>query len=326
MVDKIKNNKTLIISVKIAISIAIAWAVIYNVDKVELKYILQNAKVKYIFYALLLLPLNLYFQFLKWKYAAQKAVGEKIPHKPLWLSVFLGIALGFVTPGRVGELGKLFALREQDKLKLLSMSMIEKIYDTFPVIIFGSFSLAFLPTLFFTDSSLMRANLMLFSFLIAILFYFIAVHPGLFRSIVNYIRLNLFKKSSRFERFSAGLDGLKNGTARILLLLSTMLFFVYTAQFVLLIFAFGQIDVFHAFAGVWTAVLLKTFLPVSLGDIGVREGTAAYVFSLLGFPIPAAVSAAFMLFAINILMPTIGGLFMIPFTFRQKKNEKEVIE
>ena len=79
MVDKIKNNKALIISIKVLISVIIAWAVIYNIDKVELKYIIQNARVKYIFFALLLLPLNLYFQFLKWKYASQKAVGEKIP-------------------------------------------------------------------------------------------------------------------------------------------------------------------------------------------------------------------------------------------------------
>lgn len=318
MVDMIKSNKALIITVKVLISIAIAWAVIYNIDKVELKYILQNAKVKYIFYALLLLPLNLYFQFLKWKYAAQKAVAEKIPDKPLWISVFAGIALGFITPGRVGELGKLFALREQDKMKLLSMTMIEKIYDAFPVIIFGAFSLPFLPALFFTDSAMMRANLIIFAFIIAVFFYFVAVHPGLFRTAVNYLRLNFFKKSGRFARFSAGLDGLQNGTARILLLLSTILFFIYTAQFVLLILAFGQIDIFHAFAGVWTAVMLKTFLPVSLGDIGVREGTAAYVFSLLGFPVPAAVSAAFLLFAINILMPSIAALFMIPFTLKRK--------
>ena len=321
MVERIKNNKKLIITVKILISITIAWAVIYNIDKVELRFIVQNADIKYIFYALLLLPLNLYLQFLKWRYAAQKAVGQKIADKPLWVSVFAGIALGFVTPGRVGELGKLFALGKQDKLKLLSMTMIEKIYDAFPVIIFGAFSLPFIPELFFTGSALMRANLMFFALVVALVCYFVAVHPGLFRTLVKYIRLNFFKKSSRFERFSAGLDGLKNRTARVLLLLSTLLFFVYTAQFVLLINSFGQIAPMHAFAGVWISVMLKTFLPVSLGDIGVREGTAAYVFSLLGFPVPAAVSAAFLLFAINILIPSIGVLFMFPFTLKRKESE-----
>ncbi|MCK4979586.1 MAG: hypothetical protein KAS62_04275, partial [Candidatus Delongbacteria bacterium] len=78
-------------------------------------------------------------------------------------------------------------------------------------------------------------------------------------------------------------------------------------------FAFGDIGIHLAYVGVWTAILIKTFLPISLGDIGVREGTAAYVFGLLSFPKEAAISAGFMLFVINILIPASVGVFLIPF-------------
>ncbi|MBU4486288.1 MAG: flippase-like domain-containing protein [Candidatus Delongbacteria bacterium] len=316
---KIDNTKILIFSIKLIIAIIIGSVVIYNIDAIELRYIVKNADVSYIIFAVSLLPLNLYFQFLKWKYLVDKTADERVPTRQLWVSVFWGISFGFITPGRIGELGKLFAIKNGDKFKLLSISLIEKIYDTFPVIIFGAVSIPFLPHLFFTNSSVMRTNLILFALIISIMTYFTAVHPGLFRMLLNYFKNNILKNNIKFNRFCEGLRGFKKHNARVLLFLSSVLFIIYTAQFVLLILAFGDIDIFHAFFGVWSAILLKTFLPVSLGDIGVREGTAAYIFNLMDFPASASVSAAFLLFVINILLPASVGVFMIPFTSKHNR-------
>ena len=317
---KFDKKKTVLFSIKLIIAVTLAWVVIYNIEAVQLKYIIRNADVSFIIFAAALLPLNIYLQFRKWKYLAAKASESSIPDRQIWVSAFLGIAFGFITPGRIGELGKLFAISSADRLKLLSLGIIEKIYDVFPVLIFGSLSLAFLPHLFFSGSVMMRYNLIMFASVISVLTYFVAVHPGLFKTLFYYLKNTILKKSENFKRFCDGAKDLKRRDAGILFLLSVLLFTVYTTQFSLLIMSFSDIDPFHAFTGVWAAVLLKTFLPLSLGDIGVREGTAAFIFGLMEVSTEASVSAAFLLFVINILLPSAVSVFLIPFAFISKHN------
>jgi len=316
---KIDRGKIILFSVKLLIAAVITSVVLYNIDSIKLKLIIKNANITYIVLAIVLLPLNLYLQFAKWKYLVDRTTEKKAPLMQIWSSVILGIGFGFITPGRVGELGKLFIIKNADRYKLLSMSIIEKIYDTFPVIFFGIISLPFLPHNFFTGSALLRTNLIILAFAISFILYFIAIHPGIIRTFMNYLKNNILKNSVKFGRLCDGLHGFKRKNSKVLLLFSSCLFLVYTTQFVLLIFAFGDIDVFPGFIGVWTAMLLKTFLPFSLGDIGIREGTAAYIFRLFDFPSEAAVSAAFLLFIINILIPAAAGILFIPFILKNDR-------
>jgi len=313
---KLTRTKILFFSAKVLIALTIGAVVLYNIDSIKLKNLVKNADISFIIFAAALLPLNLYLQFIKWKYLIDRTAAAKIPSGQVWMSVILGISFGFITPGRVGELGKLFVIRNTDRLKLLSMSLIEKIYDTFPVIFFGIMSIPFLPHLFFTESATMRTNLTVSAVILSVIIYFIAIHPGLFRTVLNYFKNNILKNNIKFSRFCDGLHGFKKNNSKVLLMFSSLLFLVYTTQFVFLIMAFGDIEIFPAFIGVWSAILLKTFLPFSLGDIGIREGTAAYIFRLFDFPAEAAVSAAFLLFVINILIPSVAGVCILPFALR----------
>lgn len=310
---KINFGKRNILIFKLIISITIIAVIFFDIDPDELKFIFNNSNKNYMIGALLLLPINILLQFIKWKYLISRVSDSKTSSKLILTSVFLGISFGFITPGKVGELGKLFIIRNVDKLKLLSMSIIEKIYDVFPVLVFGVISIPFLPHLFFTDSALMQFNLLIITLVVSGILIFILLHPTLIKIIVSYVKNTFFKASLRFEKFNDGIQGFSKGNARTLSIFSLLLFFIYTSQFVLLIFAFGEIDIHLAYVGVWSAMLIKTFLPISLGDIGVREGTAAYIFALLNFPKEAAISAGFMLFVINILIPASVGVFLIPF-------------
>ena len=170
---KIDRTKIILFSVKLLIAIIISLVVAYNIDSIKLKLIVKNANITYIVFAIVLLPINLYLQFAKWKYLVDKTTEKKATLMQIWSSVILGIGFGFITPGRVGELGKLFIIKNADRYKLLSMSIIEKIYDTFPVIFFGIISLPFLPHNFFTGSALLRTNLIILAFVISFILYFV---------------------------------------------------------------------------------------------------------------------------------------------------------
>jgi len=69
-------------------------------------------------------------------------------------------------------------------------------------------------------------------------------------------------------------------------------------------------------------------LPFSVGDIGIREGTSKIVFSLYNIDKESAISAAFLLFVINILVPSLIGLFLIPYLkiMKERRIKKRIIE
>ena len=89
---------------------------------------------------------------------------------------------------------------------------------------------------------------------------------------------------------------------------------IFCAQFYLLLRSWGPVEA----KAVWAIPLvfgLKSLLPIAFMDLGVREGAAVLVFSLLELePVPAF-GAAIILFIINVLLPGIVGGALIVYRF-----------
>ena len=56
---------------------------------------------------------------------------------------------------------------------------------------------------------------------------------------------------------------------------------------------------------------VKTLLPIALGDLGIRESAAVEFFSYINVKNTTAFNASIMLFAINVLFPSVVGLFFV---------------
>jgi glycosyltransferase 2 family protein len=91
------------------------------------------------------------------------------------------------------------------------------------------------------------------------------------------------------------------------LLLST----AFQASEIFIFYYFGsllQIDVpisFYLFVA--PIVYLSTFLPISLGGVGVREGVLVWFFAMIGVPASNAVLLAFLVYLNRIVVAGIGG-------------------
>ena len=85
----------------------------------------------------------------------------------------------------------------------------------------------------------------------------------------------------------------------------------YILQFSLLVNAFSSIAITKAFLAVGTTMMVKSMLPIAIGDLGVRESAAVYFFNMLHVPGAAAFNASLLLFFINLLTPSILGLILI---------------
>jgi hypothetical protein len=102
------------------------------------------------------------------------------------------------------------------------------------------------------------------------------------------------------------LDG--DHTAK-LVLIETARYFVYCAQLSFLVAAlFPAAGFTLPFLGSMVVFFVKFLVPVvTVMDLGVREGAAVFVMSLLGVAPEAALGASLLLFAINMVLPSLAG-------------------
>jgi uncharacterized membrane protein YbhN (UPF0104 family) len=59
-------------------------------------------------------------------------------------------------------------------------------------------------------------------------------------------------------------------------------------------------------------MFFKALIPISFGDLGIREASSVYFYSLVGIPQTTALNASLLLFVINILLPAVLGIIFMP--------------
>ncbi len=93
------------------------------------------------------------------------------------------------------------------------------------------------------------------------------------------------------------------------MLLSITTSLVYLTQLVFLMRSFGaSVSWLDGIAAGAITFGIVTVLPFTLGGIGVRESAAAIIWHQLGVAAPVAVNAAFLLFAMNVIVPGAIGI------------------
>jgi uncharacterized membrane protein YbhN (UPF0104 family) len=63
-------------------------------------------------------------------------------------------------------------------------------------------------------------------------------------------------------------------------------------------------------------------LPVTFGDLGVREGAAVFFYGLFNVPEAAVFNTALLIFLINFLLPALSGSVYL-FKLREYRNNGE---
>ena len=143
-----------------------------------------------------------------------------------------------------------------------------------------------------------------------VLLYYVLLKPDNITRLFHKTRLT-DSSHPKISLLLSSLDEFHPKQARILLAWCVVFFLTFTVQLYLLVSAFEPISPVHSFAASSSAMFVKTLLPISLGDLGIRESAAVYFFGLFGIKRASAFNASFILFSINILMPSLVGLFIL---------------
>lgn len=220
--------------------------------------------------------------------------------------LMVGIAMGAVTPGRVGELAGVMILPKGGRRRALGVLTVMRVYGFLATVGLAAVMLGFMPELVGLPS---RAARVFACGLAGAIVLLVAVGEVVFRRARIPGTGWLTKRLGNAEDVLAGMKALSSSDRARFGGWSLLLLLVFLSQFVYLMRAFGG-DV--AWIQGITAGAISTgivaLLPISVGNIGVRESAAILVWQHLGVPAPVAFNAAFALFLVNVVLPGLVGL------------------
>lgn len=269
---------------KIIISSLFLIFLFYFVKPNQILQALGQANLFWVLLALLIFPINLSLQFLRWK--SLVVIGNKnVPDSEIIKSIFYSFSYSIFTPARLGEIGRAFHISNSKKGDLIALAFYEKIFAFCSLLLFVLLSLVFFESHFY-----------IFGLFILAL---IIVELKRIIKLIPYFR--------KYEQIIQKVNILK------ISLISVTLVFVYIFQFYLILNAFKNVPFFHSIFMI-SLVIFFNSLPITLSGLGIRELLSVYFFKVLEISPASAASAAFLIFCINILIPTFIGfvLHLIP--------------
>lgn len=264
-------------------------------------------------FAFVLVFLNIFLEAIKWKYQVRPI--EIISKWKSFLSIFTGMTAGMFFPNRMGNfLGRIFILEKGDRIKAAMVTIVGGMAQMIATV-----SIGLIASIFFVKkysvfiiiaATLTITLLLLIYFNIYLLKYFKFLIPKKFKE----------KTEEYFEVFS-----LYDKTELLkILMISFARYFLYTFQFVILIWAFGvPLNYFNAMIPISLTYLAMMIVPfITITEIAVRGSVSVVIFEKwlimngIDYSFGMMVfSASSLLWIFNIAIPAIIGLFM---TYRLK--------
>ena len=260
--------------------------------------------------ALLLMPIDMSFEAIKW----QKSVlpVEKVPFKKAFTAIFTGVTAGMMFPNRTGDfLGRIFILEKGNRIKAAMLTFVGNIAQMVVTISFGCFAWIF----FHQGSRIFYVIIISLTIIILIFVLYFNIH------ILRYLQKIIPQKwRPRTEQYMAVFGLFSKRELVVILLLAFAKYFVYSFQFVLLIWAFDvPLGYFEAMIPIMMTYMLMTVIPfITITEIAVRGSVCIFVFEkwlgIMGISTSLSMmvfSASTMLWIYNLAIPAIIGLFFI---------------
>jgi uncharacterized protein (TIRG00374 family) len=316
--DTAKRYKGLLITLlKIVIAGGLLTYLVVKVDVKEIIGALRNANIPLIIIAALLAVVNIYLQFLKWKITCAYLLEEK-SKKKIWLSLFYGFSGGVFTPARIGEyFGRAAAFKDKSVIKVAVATFVDKVFVLMAVAGFGSLASIIFLHYYYHLSVYLTGTFFILTFILFYVAYLIVLDARFW----NNVLFSHITKTAHFKKIFDNLKVLKELDrfyTTQMVFISTAFYTCFILQYALLASAFsGHYDFIHyIWAGNLVMFAKSIIPPISLGELGIREGASVFFLNMFGVVKSAGFNASIFLFLINMLIPSVIGLFLL-----LKKND-----
>ncbi len=282
-------------AIRLAISTSVLLLVIRSISWAEILRVLSAADIRYVMAGTLgVIPVVL-LKGIKWWLLLRNAGIPATIHRTA-LSYMVGMGFGLVTPGRVGELARIWVLdlRKEDYVTAGTLVLVDRLTDLY--------------------SLLCLASLSVYRFF-GIRLFAAYVGTGLLGSFVVFCLLRsrwavagrLTKHPGFVSRVLAALVAVQLRQFVIYSLFGLAVTFCGVAMVHLYLNALVRVSFWDCVVAL-PVVFMNNILPVTIGGVGVREVIMTFVFKGLGVDAPVAVSAILVYFTASMVFPGVVGL------------------
>ncbi len=306
----IKKYSTLLIKISVGIGL-----LAYLIHKISFQLIVESLTSVNVFHfsiAFLLSVLNVYLQFIRWKILV-KTEASSIDQNLILKSLLIGFSGGTFTPARSGEyfLRKL-TLKDLSLSSVITLTFIDKMMLLLNVIFWGALVSFGMMLFFYKVDYFVTASL----FIIFATFFtalFLMIYSKRFYTYLRELKNRFNFKLPIFRKLLEPLSDLNNQLISKLILIAFVNFIVIVLQFSIIVLSFNVKSDFELLMVAAIMVYFtKTLIPsITLGEIGIREGAAIYFFGLFGCNEAIAFNSSMLLFMLNLLLPSIIGLYFL---------------
>jgi len=281
--------------------------------------ILDNKHI--ILLVVLMMFLNWFLEATKWRFLIRKI--EKVSIFTSLRAVFSGITVSVFTPNRVGEYGgRVFCLEKADRIQGVLITVLGSMAQLLTTIFFGSIGILFLnnyipelqelyqeidfayPIMFFM--------LLLLNILLLLLFHNISVISNL---------MDKFSWLSKYKKYKEVFTYYNAQELVVVFILSVFRYAVFTTQFFILLKLFTvEITYFDSIILTMVMLFVISVIPtIAITEIGVRGSVSLFLFGLISTNSVGVLSATFVMWVINLLLPAIiGTIFVFTLKFFRK--------
>ncbi len=306
----------LVLGFKIVTTIFIIYY-IFNTFHNEDKNILDIYKVfKVIFISsnytiiglvLLMVPVNWALEAKKWQVLVYPVT--PISFKNAFVGILSGLAVGLFLPAQLGDaVGRVGSLKSDRRLEAIGAAFISSGIQFYVSILGGALSWVILEKkIALTDNTKMLIKSSLF-FLLFIGIVFIFSRKMIARINVESGYL------TKFKSYITIISNYSNKELSIAFLFGNLRYLVFLTQFVLILSLFQfKIETIVLACCVGIIFLAKTVIPMLnlLGDLGLREFTALFIFQAFSLPSEKIIAATLFIWIINVMGPLVAGLYFI---------------
>lgn len=306
-----ENKKYFLTFLKLLIAAGLLLFLINWINPSQIINAIKSANVIYILSSVLLLIPNVYIQFLKWRLTTQSLLND-FDDKKIFNSLFYGFAGGVFTPARIGEyFGRGVAFNDKPIFEISIATFIDKIFLLIIVAFFGSIASLIFIKIYYKVPVMITVGLIIVM-LILFYFLFLFISSDYLQKIIKdkFNQLNKFRIISDSLLIIRQMDKVYSSK---MIVLSAMLYICFIIQYAFLVMSFSNDTHFLQYVLTGNLVMFSKSIipPVSLGELGIREGASVFFITAIGQPASVGFNASIFLFIINILLPAIFGLILL---------------
>lgn len=303
------SHPAVLTAAKILVSTILLGGLIYYIDVRAVVQSFQHANTFYLSAGFALAVIQLIVHFYRWRYLL-RLVSKDISNDEVFTSLFVGFMAGFFTPAQLGEFaGRIASHPNVHKAKIIGITIVDKLYWAALTFIIGGVGLLMFVSNYFIEywNPYYTIFIIIILSLIAILYLFPEKVKILLQLLPERIRAHRF-----YEMFRVIEDEFHNSNARVLFVLTSMLYAVILFEFYFLASAFGNVSLSDAMICAASVFFVKAvILPISFGDLGVRESAAVFFFEKVGASAAVAFNASIIMSFANVIVPTAIGAILV---------------